>query len=103
MWAQLIITRLRAGHEGDVPAIIGGLKAAEQPGSGLVRQLFMRDQSDPSRMYTLAVFESEERARERERDPRRESGLAVVRGLMAEALDGPPEFVNLSVEAEVSD
>jgi hypothetical protein len=42
------------------------LKAAEQPGSGLLRELFMLDQSNPDLAYILAVFESEEQARARE-------------------------------------
>jgi hypothetical protein len=39
------------------------IRAAEQPGSGLVRTLVMHDQKDPSQVYTLVVFESEEQAR----------------------------------------
>jgi quinol monooxygenase YgiN len=102
MWAQLITMRLREGHGADLAAVIDGLRAAEQPGSGLVRQIVMRDQRDPSRVYTLVVFESEEAARERERDPRREAGLAAVRALLGEAVDGPPEYVDLTVVAEES-
>ncbi len=100
MWAQLITMRLREGHDGDVSAIFDSLAASEVPGSGLVRNVTMRDQADPSRIYTLVVFESEEKARERERDPRREAALVEVRRLMAEAFDGPPEFVNLEVVGE---
>ena len=73
------------------------LRAVEQPGSGLVRSLAMRDQDDPSRVYTLVLFESEERARARERDERRQEGLARARSTMAEIFDGPPEFVDLTV------
>ena len=63
MWAQLITTRLKAGHEGDLPRLEEQLRKAEQPGSGLVRSLVMQDQKDASRAYMLVVFESEEQAR----------------------------------------
>ena len=97
MWAQLITMRLKDGKEHDLPKLFEQLQATEQPGSGLVRSLAMRDQSDPSRVYTLVVFESEEQARARERDERRQEGLAAARATMAEIFDGPPEFVDLTV------
>ena len=43
------------------------------------------------------LFESEEKARAREQDPRRQESLAGVRALMGEILDGPPEFVDLGI------
>jgi len=97
MWAQLIMTRLKPGREGEVQRLIEELEAAEQPGSGLLRSTTMVDQKDPSRVFTLVVFESEEKARAREQDPRRQEGLAKARAMMAEILDGPPEFVDLTV------
>jgi hypothetical protein len=57
----------------------------------------MRDQKDPSQVYMLVVFESEERARARENDQRRQEGLQAVRATMAEIFDGAPEFVDLTV------
>ena len=45
------------------------LRGVEEPGSGLLRSMAMRDQNDPNRVYMLIVFESEEKAREREQDP----------------------------------
>jgi len=57
----------------------------------------MRDQNDPSRVYTLVLFESEEKARARERDEHRLEGLTAARATMAEMFDGPPEFVDLTV------
>jgi antibiotic biosynthesis monooxygenase (ABM) superfamily enzyme len=100
MWAQLITTRLKAGHEADLPRLAEELKKIEQPGSGLVRSLAMQDQKDPSRAYILVVFESEEKARARESDPRRQEGLQAVRAVMAEIFDGAPEFADLSVVEE---
>jgi len=100
MWAQMITTRLRAGHEGDLPRLIEQLRAVEQPGSGLVRSTAMRDQKDPSKVYLFVVFESEEQARARENDPRRQDGLQAARATMAEIFDGAPEFLDLTVVEE---
>jgi len=100
MWAQLITTRLKQGREEDLPGLVEQLRAAEQPGSGLVRSMAMRDQNDPSRVYMFVVFESEEKARARENDPRRQEGLQAARVTMAEIFDGAPEFVDLTVVDE---
>lgn len=62
----------------------------------------MRDQRDPRQLYILPVFESEEKARMRERDPRRQEALQPVNAKMAEIFEGPPEFVNLDVVEEVA-
>lgn len=99
MWAQLITMRLKAGKDDELVKVTELLRDSEQPGSGLLRSVTMRDQSDPSRIYTLVVFESEEKAREREQDSRREEGLKGARALMAEIFEGPPEFVDLTVVA----
>ena len=97
MWAQLISARLKPGKQGDVTKLFEQVQAAEQPGSGLLRSTFMCDQNDPSRLYMLVVFDSEENARAREQDQRREQGLQAARAIMAEILDGPPEFTDLLV------
>jgi quinol monooxygenase YgiN len=102
MWAQLITARLKPGREGDLPKMVEQLRATEQPGSGLVRSLTMQDPTDPSRAYVLAVFESEEKARARENDPRRQEGLQTARATMAEIFDGAPEFLDLTVVDEVT-
>jgi quinol monooxygenase YgiN len=100
MWAQLITTRLKPGREGDLSRLIEQLRAAEQPDSGLLRSMAMCDQDDPRRVRMLVVFESEEKARAREGDPRRADGLQAARATMAEIFDGAPEFVDLSVIEE---
>jgi quinol monooxygenase YgiN len=100
MWAQLITVRLKPGKEGDLPRLVEELKATEQPDSGLVRSSALQDQNDPSRVHMLVVFESEQKARERENDPRRDEGLRIARATMAEIFDGPPEFTDLSVVAD---
>ena len=97
MWAQLIIMRLKPGKESDLPRVYEQLRAAEQPGSGLLRSTAARDQKDPSRVYTIVVFESEEKARAREQDPARQAALEGVRATMAEVFEGAPEFVDLEV------
>jgi hypothetical protein len=102
MWAQLITARLKPGRENDLPKLIEELRAVEQPGSGLIRSTTMQDQSDPKRVYTLVVFESEQKARARENDPRRQEGLQTVRATMAEIFDGPLEFADLTVAGETT-
>ena len=98
MWAQLIKLRLQPGF--DMTAMADVLKRFEQPGSGLLRELFMHDTKDADSAYVLALFESEEKARAREQDPRRAEGQAALQELMAQALAGPPEFTDLTVVAE---
>jgi quinol monooxygenase YgiN len=102
MWAQLITTRLKPGKEKDLARLYERLRAAEQPGSGLVRSSAMQDQKDPSRVYMLVVFESEEKARARETDPRRQEALQGVTATMAEIFDEPPQFVDLVVLEETA-
>jgi quinol monooxygenase YgiN len=97
MWAQMITTRLKPGKEGDLPRLVEQLKAAEQPGSGLLRSSAMQDQKDPNRVYMLVMFESEEKARERENDPRRSEGMQAARATMAEIFESAPEFTDLTV------
>lgn len=100
MWAQLIRVRLKPGQDEEQDRVYQQLEATEQKGSGLVRSMLMRDQNDPNAVYMLVVFESEEKARERERDPRREGALRDLRATMAEIYEGPPEFTDLIVAAE---
>ena len=104
MWAQLIRMRLRPGKDtAEMTEVTKQIRAAERPGSGLVRTLMMRDQKDPSWVYTLVVFESEEKARAREQDPRRSEQLDAARSMMADIFDGPPEFTDLEVLDEWTD
>jgi hypothetical protein len=102
VWAQLIAVRLKPGREGELAGMLDRLDAIEQPGSGLVRHTLLQDVTDPSAARFLIVFESEESARERERDPRRAAGLEDVRAMMADLLDGPPVFTEFNVVADQS-
>jgi heme-degrading monooxygenase HmoA len=98
MWAQLMRWRLKPGK--DLTGLRGQLQAVEQPDSGLLRTMIMQDQKDPDQYFTLVVFESEEKARARERDPRRQEGLQVLREMLADILAAPPEFTDLAVVEE---
>ncbi|MBV9094655.1 MAG: hypothetical protein JO132_12395 [Streptosporangiaceae bacterium] len=98
MWAQLIKMQLKPGK--DAAELDRQIRAAEQPGSGLVRSILMHDQKDPSQVYGLVVFESEEKARAREQDPQRQERLQPVRAMMEDMMAGPPEFVDLTVMEE---
>ena len=100
MWAQIIKMRLKPGKDDELAVVMDLLKSAEQAGSGLLRSTTMRDQQDPSSVYTMVVFDSEESARAREQDPRREQALHAVREMMGQIFDGPPEFINLDVVTE---
>jgi hypothetical protein len=62
----------------------------------------MRDQHDPNVLYMMVVFGSEEQARAREQDPRREPLLQSARATMAEIFDGAPEFIDLDVVTEAT-
>ncbi len=98
MWAQLMRFRLKPGK--DTVGLREQLQAVEQPDSGLLRTMIMQDQKDPDQFYTLVVFQNEEKARARERDPRRQEGLQVLRAMLADRLMGPPEFTDLAVVEE---
>ena len=101
MWAQLITMRIKPDRAGDIQQIFDQLQAVEQPDSGLLRTMTLQDQNDPTRIYTLVVFDSEEHARAREQDPRRQEGMKSVQALMGELFEGAPEFVDLTVLADV--
>jgi len=100
MWAQLIRTRIKDGSEEGLRQLFQQLRDAEQADSGLVRTLVMREKNDPGSLSMLVVFESEEKARAREADPRRADGLAAAQATMATILDGPPSFTDFVVVEE---
>jgi quinol monooxygenase YgiN len=84
-------------RDSELQALFEQIRAVEQPESGLVRTTVMRSQHDPEVVYVLVVFESEEKARAREQDPRRQEGLKALQASMAQVMDGPPEFIDLAV------
>jgi heme-degrading monooxygenase HmoA len=97
MWAQLQRTTSNPANEAKLLSVFDQLKAIEQEDSGLQRTLVMRNQKDPNEVFVLVVFDSEEKAREREQDPRRREGLVAIRAVLGDAIDGPPEFFDLDV------
>jgi quinol monooxygenase YgiN len=102
MWAQLIKMQMAPGRDGELPGMFGRLREIEQAGSGLLQTLVMQDQKDPSQAYVLVVFESEEHARAREQDPARQEAMKATQAMMGEVFAGPPEFVDMTVVANVT-
>src|SRR4051794_22110854 len=100
MWAQLITARLKPGKEDGLQTMLAQLRESEQPGSGLVRSTTYQHQDDPLLLSIMVVFDSEEAARAREGDQRREETLTAARATMADMFDGPPEFKDLIVVDE---
>lgn len=101
MWAQMQKVRTKSEKQGQLLEVFEQLRAIEQPDSGLLRTTVLRSRSDPTVVFALVVFESEEKAREREQDPRRQEGLERIRAAMGDVLDGPPEFFDLDVVLDV--
>ena len=94
--------RMKPGKQQELPGLFEQMQALEKPGSGLLRTMAMQDQNDPSAVYVLVVFDSEENARAREQDPARQEAMKPAQALMAELFDGPPEFVDLTVLQDVA-
>lgn len=97
MWAQLQKVSSRPERQAELLGVFEQLQAIEQADSGLSRTLVMRSRADPNLVYVLVLFDSEEKARAREQDPRRQQGLERIRAAMGDVLDGPPEFFDLDV------
>lgn len=101
MWAQLSTVRVKEGKADVVSKAMEQLRAFEQPDSGLLRTFVMQDQEDAERVFVLVVFDSEERARARESDPRRQEGVQALRASLADVLEAAPEYTDLEVMAEL--
>jgi len=97
MWAQLQRVSTDPEKEAQVLGIFEQLRAIEQEDSGLLQTVVMRSQADPTEVFVLVVFESEEKARARDTDPRRQEPLQRIRGAMGNVLNGPPEFFDCTV------
>jgi quinol monooxygenase YgiN len=97
VWAQLQKVTSKPEKEAQLLDVFEQLHAIEQADSGLMRTMVMRSQADPNLVFVLVVFDSEENARTREQDPRRQQGLQRIRAAMGDVLDGPPEFFDLNV------
>lgn len=100
MWAQMITLRLKPGTSDLLQELEQQLRAIEQPDSGLLHSMTMLDQKDPQRVVMLVVFDSEEKARAREQDPRRQEGLPKIQAMLRNICEEPPEFADLTVLAD---
>lgn len=97
MWAQIQRVNTKPEREAELLEIFEQLRAIEQEDSGLVQTLVMRNQADPTEAFAVVVFESEEKARAREEDPRRQEPLQRIRAAIGDVLNGPPEFFDCDV------
>jgi heme-degrading monooxygenase HmoA len=97
MWAQIQRVSTNPEREAEVLDVFEQLRAIEQEDSGLLQTLVMRSQRDPTEVFVVVVFESEDKARAREEDPRRQETLQRVRAAMGGVLNGPPEFFDCNV------
>jgi heme-degrading monooxygenase HmoA len=84
-------------REAELLQVFEQLRAIEQEDSGLLQTLVMRSQTDPTEVFVVVVFESEEKARAREEDPRRQEPLQRIRGALGDVLTGSPEFFDCHV------
>jgi heme-degrading monooxygenase HmoA len=97
MWAQVQRISSQPEKEGQLLEVFEQLGAVEQEDSGLLQTLVLRSRTDPTQAFVVVVFESEEKARAREADPRRQEALQDIRAAMGDVLDGPPEFFDCDV------
>lgn len=97
MWAQMQRIRTKPEREAEILGVFEQLRAIEQEDSGLMQTLVMRSQADPTEVFVVVVFESEEKARARESDPRRHEGLVHIRAALGDVVAGPPEFFDCNV------
>jgi heme-degrading monooxygenase HmoA len=97
MWAQMQRVSTNPERETELLQVFEQLRAIEQEDSGLLQTLVIRSQADPTEVFVVVVFESEEMARAREKDPRRQQPLQRIRGAMGDVLTGPPEFFDCNV------
>jgi heme-degrading monooxygenase HmoA len=97
MWAQMQKITTKPEREAELLDVLDQLQAIEQADSGLLGTTVLRSQADPTLVFVLVLFESQEKARAREQDPRRQQGLQGIRAAMGDLLAGPPEFFDLDV------
>jgi heme-degrading monooxygenase HmoA len=97
MWAQLQRISTNPEKEPQMLEIFEQLRAIEPEDSGLLQTLVMRSQAEPTEVFVLVVFDSEEKARSRDKDPRRQEPLQRIRASIGDVLNGPPEFFDCNV------
>ena len=93
MWAQLIRMRTKPGSEEPFEQL--GRRWEEEVGrgtdSGWLEAHVFRNANDPHEWYQVVYFESEEKARQNERNPTHQEFLELMLAL----INGEPEFVDL--------
>jgi heme-degrading monooxygenase HmoA len=94
MWAQLVKMRATPEYEGQFKQFESDWEeqVGRADGSGWVRTLAFQAANDPSEYYIIAFFESEEKARANETNPKHQELI----GRMATRLQGEPEYVDLT-------
>jgi len=97
MWAQVQRASTNPEREEELVEVFEQLRAIEQEDSGLLQTLVMRSKADPTETFVVVVFESEEKARAREQDPRRQEPLRRIRAALGDVLNGQPEFFDCDV------
>jgi hypothetical protein len=99
MWAQVIKARLKPGQEEQLRTTATNFEArCRAEGIGPTRVMAFQNDKDPAEHYHVAFFESEEQARQFERDPRQ---AEMTRGF-SDVYEEPMEFVDLTPLFEVS-
>jgi len=99
MWAQLIKARIKPGQEEQLRTTARNFEArCRAEGIGPTRVMIFQNQKDPAEQYHVAFFESEEQARQFERNPRQ----AEMTGGFSDVYEGPPEYVDLTPFLELS-
>jgi hypothetical protein len=94
MWAQLVKFKLADGVTEEKMAEVGRRwedEVGRGTDSGWQRNVTLQDQNDPTIIYQLVYFESEEKARANEQNPKH---LALLEEL-SRLLGSEPEFVDL--------
>jgi quinol monooxygenase YgiN len=88
----MIKARIQPGKESEAEAIAQEFEdQSRREGIGPVRVHVFANQSDPLERYTLAIFESEEKAREAENNPKQAELIKKFWGVY----EANPEYADL--------
>lgn len=93
MWAQIVKVRMKPEAEEHRAELIESVRDRMSRRLGIVNGFVMANQHDEREIYILAVYESEEKAREGEAALATDEAFQRERAMMG----GAPEFVDLTV------
>jgi quinol monooxygenase YgiN len=96
MWAQIVKTKVKPGHESEVDDVRREFET--RPNPAMVRSMTFANQENPLEHYIVTIFDSEELARHHERHPQQHE--LVMR--LHDHYQEPPEFIDLELIYEVS-